>query len=163
MCPSVKEGAIRLGCVRLGLLCVDLVNCRLLFLVCDPKASGNAEGLEWWAQDGCDLVGRGDLLVVDVHEDAAWDLKSMLVVVDVSVWSTRGPRNDFTFASVVRTVANFRGSGRSSSVREPQLIGCDARRGTFGSSDAFESDVESNWIRIGPARQDPGASCGASP
>jgi hypothetical protein len=42
--PAVKENAIRLGCVRLGLLCcserVVLVKCRLPFLDRDPEASG---------------------------------------------------------------------------------------------------------------------------
>jgi hypothetical protein len=76
MYPAVKEGAI-----RLGLLCcserVDLVKYRLPFLGRDPEVSADAEGLERWAQDGCDLVGRGDLLVVGVHEDAARDLEAV--------------------------------------------------------------------------------------
>jgi hypothetical protein len=46
MYPAVEEGAIRLGCVRLGFLSrperVDLVKCRRPFLGCDPEASGDA-------------------------------------------------------------------------------------------------------------------------
>jgi hypothetical protein len=83
--PAVKEGAI-----RRSLLCcpgrVDLVKCRRPFLGRDPERSGDAEGLERWAQDGCDLVGRGELLVVGVHEDAARDLEAVLAVMDLSVW-----------------------------------------------------------------------------
>jgi hypothetical protein len=38
MYPAGKEDATRLGCVRLGFLCVDLVKCRLSFLGRGPEA-----------------------------------------------------------------------------------------------------------------------------